>query len=301
MRSCIAQTSWSAAVLDGEQAAADPGAARWLGRTAALLAHPFALVALHVVALWPVWRWYANRVTDGSDEPWGVLALFAVLLLVWRRRGSLRQTPSAGLLVAAGVLTLLSALTGPGFALALPALVRACIGVSALALTLAAVLDRSRPLLPLWVLLLLALPVVSSLQFYLGYPLRAFTAWASADALSAIGLPVAAAGASLHWQGRTVLVDAPCSGVHMLWVGMFLTALLSYLQRAEAMRFGANLAAAFAIVVSGNVLRNALLFVKEVQMIHLPDWAHAATGVGVFFATAATIAGLVRGRPHASR
>ena len=42
---------------------------RWVLRSADWLAHPFALVVLHVVALWPVWRWYVRRVTNGSDEP----------------------------------------------------------------------------------------------------------------------------------------------------------------------------------------------------------------------------------------
>jgi exosortase len=181
----------------------------------------------------------------------------------------------------------------------LPALLRACLGVSALALTLAAVLDRSRPLLPLWAMLLLALPVVSSLQFYLGYPLRAFTAWASAGTLGAFGMTVVPAGAALQWQGQTVLVDAPCSGVHMLWVAMFLTSLLSYLQRADAVRFVVNVVVAFAVVVLGNVVRNTLLFVKEAQIVALPGWTHVATGLGAFFVTSALIAALVRWRPYA--
>jgi exosortase len=237
---------------------------------------------------------------DGSDEPWGVLALLTVLLSVWGRRGSLRQTPSGPLLMGAGVLTVLSAVGVLGSSgVGLPALVRAGLGVSALALTLAAVLDRSRPLLPLWALLLLALPVVSSLQFYLGYPLRAFTAWASAGTLGVVGLAVTPVGASLQWQGQTVLVDAPCSGVHMLWVGMFLTSLLSYLQRAHALRFALNAALSLAVVVLGNVLRNTLLFVKEAQIVLLPGWTHAATGLGAFLLTAAVIATLVRWRPYA--
>ncbi len=175
----------------------------WAEHARVLVAHPFSLVLLNVAALWPVWRWYARRITDGSDEPWGVLALLAALLSVWGRRGNLRQVPSGALLTGAGMLTLLSVLGMPGVpGPGLPALARACLGVSALALTLAAVLDRSRPLLPLWAMLLLALPVVSSLQFYLGYPLRASTAWASAGALGMFGMSVLPAGASLRGGAR---------------------------------------------------------------------------------------------------
>jgi exosortase len=148
-------------------------------------------------------------------------------------------------------------------------------------------------------MLLLALPLVSSLQFYLGYPLRAFAAWASAGALGAVGMSVLPAGASLQWHGQTVLVDAPCSGVHMLWVGMFLTTVLSYLQRASALRFASNMVVAFVVVVLGNVLRNTLLFLKEARIVHLPEWTHAATGLGAFLLTAALIVALIRWRPHA--
>jgi exosortase len=286
------------AVLGGERRV--QGVSTRAAQVRALLAHPFALVLVHVAALWPVWHWYVRRVTDGSDEPWGVLALLAVLLSVWGRRGSLRQEPSGALLTGAGLLTMLSVLGMPGFpGPDLPALVRACLGVSALALTLAAVLDRSRPLLPLWALLLLALPVVSSLQFYLGYPLRAFTAWASAAALGVFGMSVMPTGAVLQWQGRTVLVDAPCSGVHMLWVGMFLTTALSYLQRASATRLALNLAVAFIVVLLGNVLRNTLLFIKEARIVHLPEWTHVATGLGAFILAAVVIASVVRRRPRA--
>jgi hypothetical protein len=43
-----------------------------------------ALLAL-CAGTWPVWRWYVLRLTDGSDEPWGLLALGTLALLLWRR------------------------------------------------------------------------------------------------------------------------------------------------------------------------------------------------------------------------
>lgn len=267
----------------------------WARRMGEFGASPLSLVALNALALWPVWSWYVRRVTDGSDEPWGLLALATVLVAVWARRYELRPQPSAALLLGAAALTVLSALAGLG----MPALVRAILGVSALALAIAAVLDHARPMLALWGLLLLALPVASSLQFYIGYPLRAFTAWSSAGVLHAIGLAVTPAGASLHWEGETVLVDAPCSGVNMLWTGMFLTCLLSYLQRAASLRFSINVLVALVAVILGNVLRNVLLFVKEAQIALLPGWTHAATGLGMYFLVATMIAMFVRWRPNA--
>jgi len=259
------------------------------------MAHPFALVAAQAVGRWPIWEWYVRRVSDGSDEPWGLLALGGVLLVLRAQRGNLRQEPQPSALLGAGLLTVLCAVSS----LWLPPLPRAVLGVSALGLTLAAILDRRRPLLPLWVMLLLSLPVVSSLQFYLGYPLRAFTAWGSGGLLAMVGLGVVQTGTALTWLGRTVLVDAPCSGIRMLWVGMFLTTLLSYLTRASLNRFALNAAVALLVILAANVLRNTVLFVKEADIIHLPAWTHAGTGLLAFLLTSLLIAGVTRWRAYA--
>jgi exosortase len=260
-----------------------------------VMTHPFALVAAQAVGLWPIWQWYARRATDGSDEPWGLLALGAVPLLLWGERRALRPEPQPAALLGAGLLTVLSAVSG----LWLPPLLRALLGVSALGLTLAAVLDRPRRLAPLWGLLALSLPVIASLQFYVGYPLRAFTAWTTAGLLATLGLDVVQSGTALAWTGRTVLVDAACSGIRMLWVGMFLVALLSCLAGAALARFALNAAVAFLIILAGNVLRNTVLFVKEAGILPLPAWTHAATGLLTFLLTTLLIAVLIRWRPYA--
>jgi exosortase len=253
------------------------------------------LLGLQAAALWPVWQWYAKRTLDGSDEPWGLAALAIVLLYAYAERRNLRERSRPILLAVAGGLTLLGASVTPWA----PALLRASLGVTALSLCFAAVHDRSRPLCALWALLLLSLPVVASLQFYLGYPLRSLTAWASGVLLGLAGLDVERAGTTLTWLGRTVLVDAPCSGVHMLWVGLALSALLSHLQRASAWRVALNGLGAVLAVVIGNVLRNTVLFVKEAQIVALPNWTHAGIGVLAFLMTASAIAALASWRLHA--
>jgi exosortase len=257
--------------------------------------HPAWLLALQVAALWPVWLWYARRTHDGSDEPWGLLALAAVLLLVYAERRHLREKPRPALVALAGGLTLLGASVTPW----VPALVRAGLGVTALSLTFAALHNRSRPLLPLWAMLILSLPVVASVQFYLGYPLRALSAGCSGALLRFAGLDVEQAGTTLTWQGHAVLVDAPCSGVQMLWVGLFFVALLSYLLRASAARFAFNAAGAVLVIVAGNVLRNTLLFIKEAEIVALPRWTHSATGVLTFLLSALLIARLVNWKSYA--
>ena len=260
------------------------------------LAHPLAMIALQAAALWPIWQWYGRRLVEGSDEIWGLVSLSAALILLWRQRSDLRPDPRPAWLLAAGILTVLSAATGPWLHL----LPRAMLGLSALGLALAATLDRPRTVLPFWGLLLLSLPIVSSmqLQLYLGYPLRALTAWASRFLLAGMGIEVTQTGTALTWMGRTVLVDAPCSGFRMLWVGLGLTVLLSYLTRASLPRFAVNVAIAIPIILGGNVLRNSLLFLKEAGILRLPAWTHAGIGLLVFLFTALSILSLVGRRPH---
>jgi MYXO-CTERM domain-containing protein len=257
--------------------------------------HPFALWLLHVAALWPVWRWYIARIGDGSDEPWGLAALMLGLGLVWQRRGELRVRPRGGLLLGAGLLTLAQAAATDG----LPALVRALIGMTGLGLALAAYLPTRRDGAAIWGLLVLSLPLMSSLQFYAGYPLRLLAAAGSSLMLRAAGLPVFPEGASLRWEDRLILVDAPCSGLHMLWVGLILSTALSVLIRASAARLAVNWLLAAALIVLGNVLRNSLLFIKESGMLVLPDWTHAGVGVLVFVLTLLPLSVLILRRPDA--
>jgi len=247
--------------------------ARWQrlrGAPAFAALAPFALL---LAALWPHLAWIARRLTDGSDEPWGVLALATVLVLLWRERASL-CAPAPRALAASGALALAAAA-----ALCwLPALLAAAIAMLALAVFVTAALPR-RPAAPLATLLLLALPLIASLQFYLGFPLRVATAHAVAPLLALLGIEAQPAGAALVFRTTTVLIDAPCAGIGMLWVGAYTAALLSYLNGASAGRTLANGAGAAAIVFAANVLRNAALFFPEAGLIDAPAVTHDAVGL----------------------
>src|ERR1700738_5023470 len=69
----------------------------------------------------------------------------------------------------------------------------------------------------------LALPVLPSLQFTLGYPMRIISAALAVPLLRAHGLDVARQGTFLLWRDEMIQFDAPCSGVNMLWAGLLLT------------------------------------------------------------------------------
>ncbi|WP_034923523.1 archaeosortase/exosortase family protein, partial [Candidatus Accumulibacter vicinus] len=63
-----------------------------------------------------------------------------------------------------------------------------------------------------------------SLQFYGGYPLRVLAGSLAVALLQLNGLAVERAGAVLLWDGRQIAIDAPCSGLRMLWAGAYLMA-----------------------------------------------------------------------------
>lgn len=238
--------------------------------------HVALLLGVLLLALWPHLTWMAQRLTDGSDEPWGALALATVLVLLLRDRAALAM-PSSRALATSAVLALCAAAA----LWWLPALLAAAIAMLALAVFVTAALS-SRPATPMATLLLLSLPLIASLQFYLGFPLRVATAHAAAPLLALFGVDATPAGAALQAGALTVLIDAPCAGIGMLWVGSYTAALLSYLNGASARRTLANGAVAALIVFAANVLRNVALFFPEAGLIDAPAAAHDVVGLLAF-------------------
>ena len=248
-------------------------------RSELLRRSPGLVVALHALAFWPVWRWYLARTTDGSDEPWGIAALIAALVLTWPVDRRLRLEEKDPLLVAAIALTLLYGVLVP-FA---PPLVRSIIGMAALAcswITISGTRSKAPVIVALFVL---SVPVIASMQFYAGYPLRAITTTVATTMLNVFGMGVDHSGTTMTWQGRSVLVDAPCSGVRMLWAGAFLACLLAAQRAAVSWRGLAwVLLSVLPITIAANTIRAALLFVLETRATPPPQYLHSLVGVGAF-------------------
>ncbi len=173
-------------------------------------------LALLSAALWPTWLWMGHRVMDRSDDPFGLLALVALATLVWQHHRRLRAAPRLGWLITAlGGVILATSLQG-----VLPPLVAALIALLAMAAGLSAFFPASVATAPVVGLSVLSLPLLASLQFYVGFPLRVVTAEASRWLL-ALGHDVTRSGASLVVDGALIIVDATCSGVQMAWLGYF--------------------------------------------------------------------------------
>ena len=233
-------------------------------------------LALQFAALTPTWVWMALRMRDGSDDPLGALALAGLAALVWHRRRALRAAPLLGWLALATVGTLLAAVSRNG----LPPLAASLIAVLALACGLLAFLPKRVAALPVVGTAVLALPLLSSLQFYAGYPLRVVMAEASRWLL-APGFSVAREGSSLLVDGRLVIVDAPCSGVQMVWLGYFTACVVALWAERSDRSFVARLPVVGALVLAGNIVRNAVLVAFEGAGQPLADWAHNAFGLVV--------------------
>ena len=136
--------------------------ARWEDRLDAV--PPIAWLALQAAALWTHWRWAAARLADGSDDPLGLAALCVLLWTVMRLASDMRSRPRPAWLAAA--LGLSVAATASVFLS--PPLMGAVLAALALACGLRAFMPPGRACLPLAGLAVLALPLVSSLQFYAG-------------------------------------------------------------------------------------------------------------------------------------
>ena len=146
-------------------------------------------------------------------------------------------------------------------------------------------------------LALLSLPILSSLQFYLGYPLRVVTAEGSAAVLAAAGIHAVRSGSALSVDGALVIVDAPCAGIHMAWAAYFTASLAGAWLSLGARDYVVRTSCVGVIVLAANVLRNTVLVALEARPEGLSDAWHEITGVVAFAAVCVSTLWLMgRGR-----
>jgi exosortase/archaeosortase family protein len=253
-------------------------------------------LALHALALWPHGAYLVQRAIDGSDDPLGLIALAAVAALaVWQHR-SLRLTPRLGWLIASMAAAL--AANGAWWA-GVPALLASLLAALSLACALLAWWPAAQPRAPLAGLVLLALPWIASLQFYLGFPLRVITAQLSAWGLQLVGFDAMRSGASMLVNGRLVIVDAPCSGVQMAWLAYFTACAAAAALGLRDRLFARRAAWVGAIVMAGNVLRNSVLVALEARPGGLSAAAHEAIGLAVLGTVCIAVLALMQRKENA--
>ncbi len=252
------------------------------------------LLAAMCLAFWPIWVWFAAGTVDGSNDYAGLLAAAAAIVIVMRAPAPAQVRYPLLLPTLCVALYLLA--TAAGMA---PS-ARALIVALALASLASAFRMGKRIDLALLALCALALPLAATLQFYFGYPLRVLAGDLSVLLLRMNGLAVVREGAMLAWDGQLISIDAPCSGLKMLWAGLFLACALAALARLGAARTLLAVTLAGVIVVLANALRAASLFYMETGLVKLPPWAHGGMGMVCFVGAAAAIlyaVQAVKGRP----
>src|SRR5262249_7220016 len=144
---------------------------------------------------------------------------------------------------------------------------------------------RTRPPVAFWGLVALALPVVPSLQFTFGYPMRIVSAALAVGLLQIHGMGVTRQGTFLLWRDEMVQFDAPRSGVHMLWAGLLLTLGVCVLFRLGPLKVALAILLSLALTLAANVLRASSLFYLETGFVaHSPAWWHEGVGVAAFVA-----------------
>jgi exosortase/archaeosortase family protein len=251
------------------------------------------------------------------------VALFTLIIQITRRTrdttasGATSSTTSTssddGTNEAANNLQLIVMLALYGLSIVfLPKLISAALALITLALGLRPILQsRFNP--GHWLLLLLSLPIVASLNFYLGYPLRLMVAQMAVSLLSINGFPVTAEGTSLLWHNQLIEIDAPCSGIKMLWAALYMAAVQLSLRKWESMNSTRSalsrqhvqlwqtalyLTLAIAAAIFANTLRVTSLFYLEAGTISLPTGisksyaptfesaVHTGTGIAAFLLVA---------------
>jgi len=240
---------------------------------------PSAIVlALVLIATWESWRWYCWRILAAPEDGLALIVALVVVSIAGARQNQRGPRGGVPLTRVAGLLVGYAASRGRA-----PPIVRAGLAAGIAVFCLHVTLFRRQPPVAVWGLAALALPVLPSLQFMLGYPLRIASAVLAVLLLKAHGLAVERQGTFLLWHGAMVQFDAPCSGVSMLWAGLLFTLMGCALLQLGAGRTAAAAVSAIVLAVVGNVLRTTSLFYLEIGLVEqTPTWWHEAIGLVAF-------------------
>jgi exosortase/archaeosortase family protein len=244
--------------------------------------HPLLVAMLVVAATWDAWRWYVQRVWESPEEV-ASLALTAAFLSAL---GVARRSKESVRLPLVPVALLLATFAASYWML--PPIARAAIAIAATLFCGHLAAFKERPPVAFWGLVALALPVVPSLQFVLGYPMRIVCAALSVGLLQVHGLAVERQGTFLVWRDELLQFDAPCSGVNMLWAGLLLTLMGCALFRFNVLKVMIAVALSLVLAIACNVLRATSLFYVEAGLVpHAQAWWHEGIGIAAFTVSAA--------------
>ena len=210
------------------------------------------VMIFQLIALSPVLWWFGTRLDDGGGEPLGLLTLGLAVALAWRDRGSLRAGKTAR--VWGAVLMLVSVLAIPW----LPPMIRAALALAGIGCCHG--FHRRAGLMGL---LVLSLPVMASMQFFIGYPMRIAAAEGAVRLLELGSGVVSREGTQIMLGGQSIGVDPACAGVRMLWHALAAAMALAAIHRLSWRATMIGGVMAVALVIPANAVRAALLAAEE--------------------------------------
>jgi exosortase/archaeosortase family protein len=254
-------------------------------RESSMMHAPRICAFLVALATWDAWRWLWGRLWASPEDLLPLLlAIGFIVVTGWYLSRDDARSPAR---TAYGWLTFGLAAYASSF-LGAPSIVRTAIGVGVTFASVWLLACKGRPSLAQVGLLAIAMPVLPSLQFTLGYPMRIVSAELTVWLLRAQGLAISRQGAYLEWRGEMVLFDAPCSGVNMLWAGLATTLMASILVGLGSLRVIVAAVLSALVAIAANVMRAAsLLYVESGLIGSTPHWWHDAVGVAAFAGAAA--------------
>lgn len=260
-----------------------------------------------------------QRTFDRSDEPLGLLALLTLIALNYFRGAesapasshqhmpksaatpvagispatdlSSQISPSASALAPTSLSLMITAVMLAVYILCFPFIPKvfsAAIAVLSTAFVASKVMRLCRLVSGDWLLAILSLPVVASLNFFFGYPLRVCVTVVACFLLRVSGFAVDASSTELIFAGQTIEVDAPCSGIKMLWFSFYLAAAFSSFYLLPLRSTLTLLPLALAAALLGNIIRVTSLFYVETGIVSVrsfgadPHFVHEATGISAF-------------------
>ena len=263
------------------------------GQTQSRKAQLPALGALAIVcvALFPVWQWYFSRLSESgtSIRSWLPLALLAhAAIAISRSRTRAADRHQLQLVQAVAVLT----------AICMPVAPHLISGILGLTLTgmCASLLLFQTIRLPYVSLYPLGLPALASIQFFGGYPLRLVTAWMTWLPLRPVFPSLTLEGVNFRLGDLLISVDAPCSGIRMMWTGWLLVAVLAMVYRVRTKAFIMALFLSLPVMVLANSIRATGLVLIKVNHLDAPI-LHSTIGLCAFFAGAGLLWLVIRFLP----
>ncbi|VAW75506.1 hypothetical protein MNBD_GAMMA12-1918 [hydrothermal vent metagenome] len=234
-----------------------------------------------LLATWPTIAWYHSRMTDGSDNNWGIFSLIIALLISFLKPTALMQKTNFS--IELRKIHYLLAIYIISMSLSIYPMIQAVIVVMLYSCVLSQ-FNRSTKISPGLVgLLFLSLPLFASLDFYCGYPLRIIIGIASSFILNLQGVGVNLEGVNLVLGNKVIMIDGPCSGIKMMWTGSLMVfSIVAYYNLTLKQSFRLAVIA-FTSILIANILRICALFYIETTQLNAP-WLHDAVGLVCYFA-----------------